>query len=198
MAANVVSWTVVVLLLATSTSLWLSNDWRWSLGFLSIQYIGVFWLVAQHWPVGMAAAKLVAGWMATAALAMTLLSIQYKEEPVNTLWTQGRAFRLFMAGMVVILTISVTPRVEGSTPGLGLPVIAGGILLVGMGFLQLGTTSQILRVIVGLLTVIAGFEIIYAALEGSILVAALLVVINLSLGLVGAYLLNATAPEETE
>lgn len=197
MIAAIVSWIVVVLLLATSTGLLLSNDWRWSLGLLATQYIGVFWLVTQHWPIGMAAAKLVAGWMATAALAMTLLGIQYQGEPVGSLWPQGRAFRFFMIGVVVVLTVSVTPRMESSMPGLGLPVIAGSILLTGMGLLQLGTTSQLLRVILGLLTVLAGFEILYAAVEGSILVAALLVVINLALGLVGAYLLNAMEPEES-
>ena len=50
--------------------------------------------------------------------------------------------------------------------------------------------------IYALLTILAGFEILYAAVEGSILVAALLAVINLGLGLVGAYLLNASAVEE--
>ncbi len=197
MIAAIVSWIVVVLLLATSTALFFSDNWRWSLGALASQYVGVFWLVAQHWPVGMAAAKLVAGWMATASLAMTLMGEPTKEEPAQSLWPQGRAFRFFMIGMVVILTVSVTPRLESSVPGLGYPVIAGGILLVGMGLLHLGTTSQLLRVILGLLTVLAGFEILYAAVEGSILVAALLVVINLALGLVGAYLLNAMTPEES-
>ena len=66
-----------------------------------------------------------------------------------------------------------------------------------MGLLQLGTTTQILRVILGLLTTLSGFEILYAAMEGSILVAALLVVINLGLGLVGAYLLTVSSEEKT-
>jgi hypothetical protein len=64
--------------------------------------------------------------------------------------------------------------------------------------LQLGINSGVLRVIVALLTVLAGFEVLYAALEGSILVAALLAVVNLGLGLAGAYLLNASTPEEPE
>jgi hypothetical protein len=51
-------------------------------------------------------------------------------------------------------------------------------------------------VIYGLLTVLAGFEILYAAVEGSILVAALLCVVNLGVGLVGAYLLNGGLVEE--
>jgi hypothetical protein len=41
------------------------------------------------------------------------------------------------------------------------------------------------------MTVLAGFEILYSAVEGSILVAALLATINLGLALVGAYLMVA-------
>lgn len=196
MIATIISWLAVVLLLIASSGLLLSRDWRWDIGFLAAQYVGVFWLVAQHWPLGMAAAKLVTGWMATAALGMTLSNISIRKEPAEQFWPQGRAFRLFMVGMVVVLTASATPRIETSALGIGLPVIAGAILLIGTGLLHLATDSHLERVVIGLLTVMAGFEIIYAALEGSILVAALLSVINLGLGLVGAYLLISSAPEE--
>jgi hypothetical protein len=66
-----------------------------------------------------------------------------------------------------------------------------------MGLLHLGITSHILRVVIGLMTVLSGFEILYSTVEGSILVAALLAVINLGLALVGGYLLIASnAPGE--
>ena len=50
--------------------------------------------------------------------------------------------------------------------------------------------------IISLLTLIAGFEIIYAAVENSILVAGLLSLTNLGLGLVGAWdrLTSRTGP----
>ncbi len=197
MIATIISWLAVILLLIASSGLLLSRDWRWDIGFLAAQYVGVFWLVAQHWPFGMAAVKLVTGWMATAALGMTLNSIPVRKESVEQFWPQGRAFRLFMIGMIAVLTTSVTPRIENSVPGIGLPVIAGAILLIGIGLLHLATDSNLERVIIGLLTVMAGFEIIYAALEGSILVAALLSTVNLGLGLVGAYLLSSTPEEES-
>ena len=196
MLATIISWLAVILLLIASSGLLLSRDWHWDIGFLAAQYVGVFWLVAQHLPLGMAAAKLVTGWMATAALGMTLSNISIRKEAVEKFWPQGRVFRLFMVGMVTVLTASATPRIETSMPGIGLPVVAGAVLLVGTGLLHLATDSNLERVIIGLLTVMAGFEIIYAALEGSILVAALLSVVNLGLGLVGAYLLISSEPEE--
>ena len=196
MLATVLSWTAVVIVTITSTGLFLNRDWRWDLGLLAVQYLGVSILVAQHWPLGMAAAKLVTGWMATAALGMTLTALPPHKESEERFWPQGLGFRLFMVGMIIILTIAVTPRMESAMAGTGAPVIAGTILLTGIGLLHLGTTSQITRVIFGLLTVLAGFETLYAAVEGSILVAALLAIVNLGLGLVGAYLLMGAVAEE--
>ena len=197
MVITIVSWTAVVVLLITSTGLLLYQDWRWGIGFLAAQYAGVFWLVLQHWPIGMAAANLVGGWMATASITMTLLNLPIIQGPIEKYWTQGRAFRLFMVGMAALLATAAAPRVEEILPGTGITVAVGGILLIAMGLLQLGMTTQVLRVILGLLTTLSGFEILYAAMEGSSLVAALLVVINLGLGLVGAYLLTVSSEEKT-
>jgi len=197
MLIAVVSWTVVAALLITSSGLILNRDWRWEIGFLAAQYAGVFWLVFQHWPLGMAAAKLVGGWMAAASLGMTLLNLPQQPEPIEKYWTQGRTFYLFMIGMATLLAVATAPLIESILPGIGIPVVVGAILLIAMGLLQLGTTTQVLRVILGLLTTLSGFEILYAAMEGSSLVAALLVVVNLGLGLVGAYLLTISAEEKT-
>jgi hypothetical protein len=157
MLASVLSWTAVVIVAGTSTGLFLNRDWRWDLGMLAVQYLGVSILVAQHWPLGMAAAKLVTGWMATAALGMTLTALPPRQEPEERFWPQGLGFRLFMVGMIIILTIAVTPRMANSLSGVGAPVIAGAILLTGIGLLHLGTSSQIARVIFGLLTILSGF-----------------------------------------
>ncbi|MGA7194670.1 MAG: hypothetical protein WBW94_13665 [Anaerolineales bacterium] len=198
MMITIVSWTAVLVLLITSTGLLLYRDWRWGLGFLAVQYAGMFWLVSQHWPLGMAAAKLVGGWMAAASIGMTLLNLDQQSEPMETYWTQGRIFRLFMIGMAALLAIAAASLIESILPGIEIPVVIGGVLLIAMGLLQLGMTTQVLRVILGLLTTLSGFEILYAAMEGSSLVAALLVVINLGLGLVGAYWLTASSGEKAE
>ena len=57
-------------------------------------------------------------------------------------------------------------------------------------------TNDPLRMVIGLLTFLAGFEVLYAALEVSVLVAGLLAAINLGLAMAGAYLL--TVPENKE
>ena len=195
---TIAAWIAAGFILATATGLLVSRDWRLELGLLGLQYVGVFWLTNQHWPISMAAIKLVTGWMAVATLGMTRLNIKEKNENSEKFWPQGWFFRLFAAGVVTIITITSAPRVEGIIPGIGLPVISGSLFLLGLGMLHLGMTAQPFRVILGLLTALSGFETLYAALESSVLVAAMLSVVNLGLALVGAYLLTARTPEPEE
>jgi hypothetical protein len=193
---TVIAWIVFGFVLITSTGLLISRDWRLELGLLGIQYLGVFWLTSQHWPISMAAIKLVTGWMAIATLGITRLNLKDVEEDVEQFWPQGSLFRLFATGIVTVLIATSAPRVEGIIPGIGLPVIYGSLILIGLGMLHLGMTAQPFRVILGLLTVLSGFEALYAALESSVLVAAMLSVVNLGLAMVGAYLLSARQLEE--
>ena len=195
---TIAAWIAAGFILATAIGLLVSRDWRLELGFLGLQYVGVFWLTNQHWPISMAAIKLVTGWMAIATLGMTRLNIKETSEDSEKFWPQGWFFRLFAASVVTIIAITSAPRVEGVIPGIGLPVISGSLFLLGLGTLHLGMTAQPFRVIVGLLTVLSGFETLYAALESSVLVAAMLSVVNLGLALVGAYLLTARTPEPEE
>jgi hypothetical protein len=194
---TIIAWIVASLLLATSVGLLISRDWRLGLGFLGLQYLGVFWLTSQHWPVSMAAIKLVTGWMAIATLGITRLNTKEDEEETKQAWPQGRLFRIFTAGIITVIVITAAPSVDDIIPGIGMSVISGSLILMGLGMLQLGMTVQPFRVILGLLTALSGFEALYAALESSILVAAMMSTVNLGLALVGAYLLTARKPEES-
>jgi hypothetical protein len=51
--------------------------------------------------------------------------------------------------------------------------------------------------LLGLLTVLSGFEIVYSAVETSTLVAGLLAGVTLGIAVVGAYLITALSEEET-
>ena len=192
---DLLNWVAFFLIVIASAGVLLSRDWRWSLVFLAVQYLGVFWLVQNHWPITMAAAKLVTGWMACAILGIAQLSANKTAEP-ETSWPQGRLFRLFTAGLALLVALILALR-AATWLRLSLPVSWGGLLLIVMGLLYLGNTAQTFRVILGLLTVLAGFEILYAAVESSILVAALLAVVNLGLALSGAYLIGE-AEEQLE
>lgn len=197
MSSSILSWAIILLIAITSIGILLARDWRWLIIFLSAQYIGVFVLSLQHLPLSMATVKVIAGWMSAAILGMTRSNLE--DEKDTSILPHGRFFRLIAAGMVGLIAITGAPIVDGMMADAGVTVSTGSLLLIGMGLLHLGVTDQIMRVTVGLMTILAGFEIIYAAVENSIVVAASLAVINLGLALVGSYLIiAANTIEETE
>jgi hypothetical protein len=197
LAANLISWLSVTLILLASGMLLIRHDWRIRLGALAVQYLSDSWLIGMHLPFAMATVKLVTGWMIVALLGMTQLSLPSNpaaehEDP------RGPWYAIFLTGIVALATAGATTNIETAIPGLGIPVIAGSMLLIGTGLLHLSLTSDIFRVVLGLLSMLAGFETLYAGLESSILVAGLLAIVNLALGLVGCYLLMADRGLENE
>lgn len=192
------AWIAVLVIVFTSVGLLLARDWRWSIILLAVQFLGMFVLTLQHWPLGMASVKVVAGWMSAAVLGMTRSGLTGEEAEEETTWHRGRLFRLFVAGIVLLIAAVVTPDVDTVMADAGFPVTHGSLVLIGMGLLHLGISTRVLRVTIGLMTVLSGFEVLYAAVEGSVLVAALLAIINLGLALVGAYLMVASDQPEVE
>lgn len=188
----------VVLVSLTSLGLLLSRDWRLGIIWLALQYLGVFLLVSRSWSVELAVIKMVAGWMAGAVLGAAITNSPGKEFKATSTSLAEGVFRMLSAGVVALVLVSVVP--DSTTWVLRLNAASrwGAFILIGMGLLHLGFTNHPLRITLGLLTVLSGFEILYAAVETSTLVAGLLAVINLGLALVCAYLVLAPGIEEKE
>jgi hypothetical protein len=136
--------------------------------------------------------------MAAAALGMTQLGLKEEDPAAETSWPQGRLFRTFAAGLVLVTVTSAAQSVNTWLPDASLALVWGGLILIGMGLLHLGITVHPLRIILGLLTTLAGFEILYVSIENSILVAGLLAIVTLGLSLAGSYLLSIDVPDEPE
>ncbi len=186
----------VILLAITSLTLFTSRSWKLSIAALGIQYIGLFFLVVQSWPIDLSIVKTLAGLMASLVLMTALLSNPDSWSQEEFFSPSGIFFRLLIAGVVGILVVSNASKVQSLIPNI-LPAQAyGGLILILMGLLHLGLTLQPVRVVFGLLTVFSGFEIFYAAMEVSTLVAGLLAVVTLGLALAGAYLLLSSTAEE--
>ncbi|QRN82806.1 hypothetical protein JR338_10335 [Chloroflexota bacterium] len=175
-----------VLIVITAMSILVFRDWRIVSVALVLQYLGAFTLVTQSWPVGMAVVKLIVGWMATAAISLTY----FRRENIP-LFSETPSSFIFrgLIGLLVILTIFIAaPKLQANMfPGLDLLVLQGGLMLVGLALMQLGTTQGTFLTIVSLLSLLSGFEIIYAGLELSTLLTGLLAIVNLGLSLVGVY-----------
>ena len=186
---------VLILLFAASLTLLMSRDWRWVIAALGAQYFLAFILITPSWPLELAAVKLVAGWMAGAVLGLTRLNLaQQPGEDMKRLPTSP-AFLILSAGLVVLIVLGAAPSLADWARPISLNQAWGGILLAGMGLLQVGLSASSFRGIIGLLTLLCGFEILYAAVEASLLVAALLGVLNLGIALAGSYFLLAPGLE---
>lgn len=192
------TWIAAGVLFSTSVGLLVSRNWRMSIILLAVQYLAMFLLLLTRLPVGLASVKVVSGWMSSAILGMTRSGLTGAGVDEEGIWPRGRLFRLFMAGVVGILVAGATPSVEGLMADPGYAITGGGLMLIAMGLLHLGITSQVLRVTLGLMTLLTGFEILYAAVESSALVTGLLAAITLGLALVGAYLMIASTASNTD
>lgn len=237
----------VILAAITSLILLLSLDWRISLLALTLQYLGVFFLVLSDWSFEMAATKLIAGWISAAILGMAVNglveyhanlnekrtnkidqpmdmeeneapavqsaesnsgNVPVKDSPLAGTRSMaivdrisrpnpgGRIVALLTALLVWLTVFSILQTVSNIFPGLSQVQALAGLLLIGMGLIQLGFSNRSFRVILGLLTLLSGFEIIYASIENSALVAGLLASVNLGIALVGAYLLLCPTMQE--
>ena len=186
---ELISWFFLLLAISAGAGMVLIKDWKWNLGSFALQYLGVFYFVQLDWPVRLALIKLLGG--LTSGLVLFLSQRGSLPNPKSDLeWPQGIFFRFLGLGLVILMATALTPQLVA---WLGLIHYFGvwvGIFLMGIGLFQLGMTSQPMRIIISILIFLVGFEIIYAYVETSILVALMLVTINLGLSFVGGYILS--------
>jgi hypothetical protein len=99
--------------------------------------------------------------------------------------------------LICISVYTLVPTAQRWFLGASFQQILAGLVLLGLGFLQLGLSREKLRIIIGLLTILSGFEILYATLEASVLMTGLLAILNIGLAFLGAYLMGASNLEES-
>jgi hypothetical protein len=181
----------------TSLLLLLARNWRSMLLALGVQYLGLLLLLALTLQVTLASVKMLAGWTVVGILWVGAAG-QVEEYWQVQLASAGRVFRLLSAGIVLVAVYSIAPAVETWLPAPDRFSLLAGVTLISLGLLHLGLTADVFRFALGLLTVLSGFEILYAFVENSVLVTGLLAGLTLGIGLVSFYLLVAPQLEAVE
>ena len=178
-----------VLIVIAAMVILVFRDWRINAFALTVQYLSAFILIAQSWPIGMAVVKLIVGWMATAALALTCLR---QKEPGGADESTTSLFFRGLAGLLAIIVVFIiSPTLKADVfPQVDLIILQSGLMLCGLALMQLGTSADPYLTIISLLSLLSGFEVIHAALEISTLLTGLLAVVNLGLALVGVYFIT--------
>jgi hypothetical protein len=190
---GLLSYLAVVVIVMTSLFLLISQNWRWNIIALAVQYLALMILTAMVWPIGMAAVKLIAGWMAGAMLSASQPAPELVEDP--QLVRSAVLFRFLAAMLVWILVFTIMPIFSTYCPCLPRRSLARCCLSV-WGLLHLGNHPPAAR-LDWLAHHLSGFELIYAAVENSVLVTGLLAIVTLGLALVGAYLLETLSRAES-
>lgn len=189
---------LLALLFLCGAGILIGSNRRWMTGLLALQYVEVFLFVSISWPLEIAVVKLVAGWMASAVLFLTYQNmIGVEPESRFAAISPGTAFKGFAALLVGLSVYSLVPLALRWFLGATSQQVLGGLWLLGLGLLQLILSRDSLRIIIGLLTVLSGFEILYATLEASVLMTGLLAILNIGIAFLGAYLLMASNLEES-
>ena len=174
---------ILLMMFASLILIWGIN-WRWLMIAIILQYLGVFWLVFQNWSLGLSLVKVVVGLVSGGVLVSSLVT--EKDDALHT-ERLGLIFKSLVMVFVWTIIYFILPSIE-LWLDIDRMVLLGAMVLVGSGLVQLGLTVIPIRTAIGLLTFLAGFEVLYSALISSVLLAGLLAAVNLGIALAGVYL----------
>jgi hypothetical protein len=183
-----------------------SRDWRLNTVALAAQYLFVALLMTQIIRVEMAAVKGLIGWVICLVFYLTEQQAQARaraetsDEPLpfsNWFTARVEGWRRegisAQAAFSFLAAIFVGATAYASSSAVPLPQTSGALtlacyLLGGLGMLLLGLSQDPLRVGVGLLMLLSGFDLFYVGLEPSLLVTGFLGAISFVIALGTAYL----------
>jgi hypothetical protein len=193
----------------TAGVLVVSRDWRLNLLALAGQYLFVGVLMTQVIRLEMAAVKALIGWLICLVFYLTEQQAGALERgpsagtgPSIQVWfgarlqgwlREGISARAAFGFVAAVVVLVAAYAVAFESP---LPEVPGSFTLVsyslsGAGILLLGLSQEPLRVGLGLLTFLSGFDLFYVALEPSLVVTGLLGSISFVIALGMAYVRTA-------
>ncbi|MBI4769374.1 MAG: hypothetical protein HY784_02900 [Chloroflexi bacterium] len=186
-------------LLITAALLVVTTDWRLGFGALAAQYGLAVVLVAQIVVWQVAAVKVLVGLLVICILVVTGREVNFGRKASPTAPEAGGAsprfefptnfpFRALAAAMMVVAAWSTASQPDFAWPGLPLGLNIASYLLVALGLLNLGLTEEPMNAGMGLLTLLTGFEMLYAAVEPSLAIVALLAAVDFGVALAVSYL----------
>ncbi len=171
------------------------SDRRVVLASLGLAFVACSALLIGRVPFGVSLALLTSG---VAATAIVFLSTSASSWPWLSAGAgglpEGRAFRVVLCGFIVVAVVGLAQGVNLPGQTVSPPLLVTALGLIGLGALQLGLSERSLRVCIGLLTALAGFETLYFVLEPALAIVALLGSVNVVVALIASYLLLVVRP----
>jgi hypothetical protein len=182
--------TVAVAILFLSAAINLARrQWALNIIALGLQYVCVFLLILEVRTPLLAAIKLIVGLMVSMMLYLTLISSGLIESLlIRRRISSGEVFRGTIALLLALISYLAASGLQQSAfPQSSQLLLTASLGLILFGLFQMGTINEPLYLVIGLLTFLSGFELLYASLEFSRVLEALFTAVNLSLALIGSY-----------
>jgi len=208
---------VLIGLLIAAALLVILVNWRLLIVALAAQYILVGLMLTRVVPIELAAVKALVGIMICPVLYITARRVHWgrpedevEEEDKAAERPQRRWWHFLGAGwpvrlIVAVLALAISTGLASRSP---LPLVTdltlshdlttGAFSVILLGLINAALAENPLKVGIGLLSVLAGFELLYTAVEPTLTIVGLLGLTNLILALAIAYLTTAWASRRSE
>jgi len=171
------------------------SDWRMRIAGLASLYFVGFIVILQIWPVALASVKLISGWMGIALLSTSMLNSMHQVNDHR--FTSEMIFRFLMTVLIWIVVAAIAPSINEWLP-IPYTNLYIGVSLMGSGLIFMSLTEDLFEIILGLLTILTGFDIIYSSLEGSALVTGIYAFIIILICLLSGYFSPPDLDKEEE
>jgi hypothetical protein len=208
------STTVLIALVAAASLMVALADWRLLNLLLGAQYllVGIFLIVSriEGFPIELAIVKALVGVMIVPVLYLSARRARWGQPPDDEEPDSGPADRsrfawlrapgLVLRTIVALLGIAVALNLALRNPiqftasqTTTRDITIATFVLMGQGLLNIVLNENPLKTGIGLLSVLAGFEMFFVLVEPSLLVIGLLGLVNLVIALALSYLVTAWA-----
>ena len=173
----------------------IASDWRMRIAGLASLYLVGFIVILQIWPVALASVKLISGWMGIALLSTSMLNSMHQANDHR--FTSEMIFRFLMTALIWIVVAAIAPSINEWLP-IPYTNLYIGVSLMGSGLIIMSLTEDLFEIILGLLTILTGFDILYSSLEGSALVTGIYAFIIILICLLSGYFSPPALDKEEE
>jgi len=203
---------VLISLLIAAALLVILVNWRLLIVALALQYILVGLMLTRVVPIELAAVKALVGIMICPVLFITARRVHWgrpeeeaEEDGTAAQRPQRRWWHILGAGwpvrvIVAVLALAISTSLASRGPlsivtdvSLSRDLTIGASSVMLLGLINAALAENPLKVGIGLLSILAGFELLYTTVEPTLTIVGLLGLTNLFLALAIAYLTTAWA-----
>lgn len=207
---------VLIGLLIAAALLVVLINWRLLIMALGAEYILIGLMLTRVVPIELAAVKALVGLMICPVLYITARRVHWGAPEEETEGDKAispprrRWWHILGAGwpgrlIVAVLAVAISAGLASRSPllivadqTLSRDLTTGAFSVMLLGLINAALAENPLKVGLGLLSILAGFELLYTAVEPTLTIVGLLGLTNLFLALAIAYLITAWASRRSE